>query len=276
MRVALVSCVKTKRSTPHPAGDLYTSTLFLGLRKYAETYADRWFILSAKHGLLDPDRVTAPYEQTLNNMSAPARSHWAEKVKGQLAAVLPVGAEVIVLAGARYRENLLPFLRQRGHSVTVPLEGLPFGRQLQHLNALFSRGPKLEGEVASRLDSASQSVPSARQVARATFLGDPLLSDLTSRTAVLNAIAEFDDLGREAFLEKYGYGPARRYFLEYNSRQYDSKAIVGVAYGHQHPDRGPLENSQFSGGERTVQRKLEDLGFSLFVFPESRHSLNSE
>ena len=39
MRVALVSCVKTKLDTPHPAKDLYTSPLFLGLRGYAEAHA---------------------------------------------------------------------------------------------------------------------------------------------------------------------------------------------------------------------------------------------
>jgi hypothetical protein len=30
------------------------------------------------------------------------------------------------------------------------------------------------------------------------------LEELTSRDAVLDAIAEFDQLGRDAFLEKYG------------------------------------------------------------------------
>jgi hypothetical protein len=38
------------------------------------------------------------------------------------------------------------------------------------------------------------------------------LSDVT-REAVLAAIAEFDDTGRAAFLKKYGFGPARSYFL---------------------------------------------------------------
>jgi hypothetical protein len=70
--------------------------------------------------------------------------------------------------------------------------------------------------------------------------GDPTLSDLTSRQAVLDAIAEFDRLGREAFLEKSGYGPARRCFLEYDGRLYGSKAIVGVAYGYQYHDHGSL------------------------------------
>jgi diadenosine tetraphosphate (Ap4A) HIT family hydrolase len=97
------------------------------------------------------------------------------------------------------------------------------------------------------------------------FDRDPVLSALTSRRAVLQAIDEFDRLGRDAFLAKYGYGPARRYFLEHDGRHYDSKAIVGVAHGHQYPNRGPLANTEFSGGHQTVQKKLEELGFLVLV-----------
>lgn len=47
--------------------------------------------------------------------------------------------------------------------------------------------------------------------------------------AVLRAIAEFDELGREGFLLKYGFKPARHCFIEYGGKRYDSKAIAGVA-----------------------------------------------
>ena len=40
-RVALVSCVKTKRTSASRAEDLYQSNLFLLMRKYAEENADR-------------------------------------------------------------------------------------------------------------------------------------------------------------------------------------------------------------------------------------------
>jgi hypothetical protein len=138
MRIALVSCVKSKRSTPAPAKDLYTSTLFRGLRRYAEANADRWYILSAEHGLLDPDEVIAPYERTLNAMGKADRVRWAEGVQRRTE-VLPAGAEIIVLAGARYREGLIPFLRARGLTVQIPMEGLSFGRQLSFLQQQSGR-----------------------------------------------------------------------------------------------------------------------------------------
>src|SRR5690348_990864 len=96
------------------------------------------------------------------------------------------------------------------------------------------------------------------------------LDDLTSHQAVVDAAAEFDRLGRESFLRKYGYGPARQYFLRFNGRLYDSKAIVGVAYGYQYPERGPLNRRDFSGGDATVRRKLEELRFAVEIVPLGR------
>jgi hypothetical protein len=55
-------------------------------------------------------------------------------------------------------------------------------------------------------------------------------SELT-RQEILRATQEYDRLGREAFLDKYGFGQARSYLLVHNGKTYDSKAIVGAAHG---------------------------------------------
>lgn len=139
-RVALVSCVKSKQSKPARAADLYVSTLFKGLRAYAEDVADEWYILSAEHGLLDPDHVIDPYEKTLNTASVEERRLWAADVQQDLLEVLKPGSEVMILAGQRYREYLVPFLRACGFGVSVPLEGLSFGKQLQWLKGRATEG----------------------------------------------------------------------------------------------------------------------------------------
>ena len=59
--IALVSCVKSKLPGPCLARDLYTSVRFRRMRTYAEREADRWFILSAKYGLVEPDAVLHSY-----------------------------------------------------------------------------------------------------------------------------------------------------------------------------------------------------------------------
>lgn len=89
--------------------------------------------------------------------------------------------------------------------------------------------------------------------------------DIRDEGAVRAAMAEYDRVGRKYFLEKYGFGKSREYMLRDNAtgRLYDSKAIVGAAYGYAFPDRGSLTASDFSGGEATVESLLASLGFEV-------------
>ena len=89
------------------------------------------------------------------------------------------------------------------------------------------------------------------------------LRDIT-RTAVLAAIAEYDRLGQDEFLDKYGFDRARSYLLIHNGKAYDSKAIVGVAHGFL-PEERALTARDFSGGEATVGRLLRGLGFTVQI-----------
>jgi hypothetical protein len=98
----------------------------------------------------------------------------------------------------------------------------------------------------------------------------PSLSDLTA-AAVLQALGEFDTLGRDAFLQKYGFGRSRGYFLQHAGKPYDSKAIAGAAHGHIGSTFAPLSASKFSGGDKTVAKRLRDLGFTVLA-PSASYS----
>ena len=89
------------------------------------------------------------------------------------------------------------------------------------------------------------------------------LSKIT-RDAVLAAIREYDELGRDRFLAKYEFGQARDYLLVHDGKAYDSKAIVGVAHKFL-PGKRALAARDFSGGEATVGRLLRKLGFTVRV-----------
>ena len=80
------------------------------------------------------------------------------------------------------------------------------------------------------------------------------------REHVLRAIEKCDEYGRDEFLEKYGFRGAISTWLVHNGRNYDSRAIIGVAHGYARPDLGSLTSSDFSGGE-PVKTRLEKLGF---------------
>ena len=91
------------------------------------------------------------------------------------------------------------------------------------------------------------------------------LAEITGRQPVLEAIAEFDRLHRDPFLKKYGFGRSPAYWLIHGGKRYDSKAIIGAAHGYARPDLGPLKAAGFTGGEARVQRKLEELGFTVEI-----------
>lgn len=86
------------------------------------------------------------------------------------------------------------------------------------------------------------------------------LTDIT-RDSVLAAVAECDQLGRDAFLASYGFERARKYVLLHDGKTYDSKALVGAA--HRHATGDTLPAAAFSGGERTVVARLTALGFDV-------------
>lgn len=131
--IYLVSCVSLKREEPTAARDLYISTLFQKARRHVEASRCPWFILSAEHGLVVPDQVIAPYDKTLNTMKMTDRRAWSERVLIQLGKAVPDLVKVVFLAGKRYREFLVPHLKEHGVEISIPMEGLGIGEQLRWL-----------------------------------------------------------------------------------------------------------------------------------------------
>ncbi len=130
-RVALVACGKRKLGHQAKAKDLYAGTLFKLSMAYAGTLeADKLFILSAKHGLLDPEQKIEPYDKTLKWMPARDVKLWAAEVVAALGRVANLQSDhFILLAGNEYRKYLIPYLQ----SYEVPLEGMRLGEQLSFL-----------------------------------------------------------------------------------------------------------------------------------------------
>lgn len=130
MRIAFVSCVKTKSATPELAEHLYISPWFRMAREYAKRSADQWFILSAEHGLLEPGRLVSPYNWTLNGLGSKLRQSWAMRVVSQMDEWGLKGGSALVMAGTNYRQFLMEPLMERFVRVDVPMAGLMMGQQL--------------------------------------------------------------------------------------------------------------------------------------------------
>jgi hypothetical protein len=132
--LVLVSCVSGKQTRSSPARLLYTSPWFSLARRLVERSGARWFILSAKYGLVSPDAEIAPYEETLNTAGVAKRKIWAEKVLKKLVPELGDTNRVVILAGGGYREFLVEPLHRLGFKVEIPMSSLRIGEQLAWLS----------------------------------------------------------------------------------------------------------------------------------------------
>ncbi|GGI95087.1 hypothetical protein GCM10008995_01550 [Halobellus salinus] len=130
--IGLVSCVKTKRDEPATPKNLYTPDYFEKMRSYAEQHHDDWWILSAKHGLLDPDgEPIEPYNETLTGLSVAKKREWSEKVAEQLdnERLLTEETTLVLHAGKDYYGELLPLIEDSGVTIEIPTEGLYIGEK---------------------------------------------------------------------------------------------------------------------------------------------------
>jgi hypothetical protein len=85
---------------------------------------------------------------------------------------------------------------------------------------------------------------------------------LVKRAHVVSAMDEFDRVGSKEFLQRYGFRRAHAYTLWHDGNEYDSKAILGVAYLHA-TGRGATSDEFF--GKDGAAKVLEAMGFDVVV-----------
>jgi len=142
--IGLVSCSARKLAVAAPARELYCSSLFRLSLAYAEARCSAVYVLSALHGLVELDRVLAPYNRRLGGKAE--RERWGRLVASSL--VTRHGREVdyLILAGADYAGPLATELRtidghRRGawrgvppERILTPLARMPLGPRLRWLS----------------------------------------------------------------------------------------------------------------------------------------------
>lgn len=143
LTIALVGCVASKLPTGAAARDLYISPLFRERRAYAERIANRWYILSALHGLIAPDDYLEPYNLSLKQLNSHQRQAWANRVVSSLDEHEKdlAGAKVEFLAGADYRHPILiDAMMKRGALISVPVTESGIGPQINEYRRLMHGG----------------------------------------------------------------------------------------------------------------------------------------
>jgi hypothetical protein len=123
MRVMLIACSKAKRPHEAVAAELYQGDLFKKARALAENRGARWFVLSAKHGVVSPDRVLHPYDDTLAHATRDRLAAWNALVLSQLVEAKLLAEPLEILAGRCYRGWASCL------DATVPMRGMGIGKQ---------------------------------------------------------------------------------------------------------------------------------------------------
>ena len=128
----LIGCVSRKEPTARAAKDLYRTELFSRRRAYAEASGQPWLIVSALHGLVDPDRVIEPYDVKISDLDLTERQALAGRIADELEQRFGAldDATFEVHAGDEYMQMLAAGVRPRGGHLVNPLRGLRIGEQL--------------------------------------------------------------------------------------------------------------------------------------------------
>lgn len=78
----VIGCGRHKKKKPTLAKDLYTSDRFKRSKSIASNVGSSFFVLSAKHGLLQPDQLVEPYDVDICTLDAEIKAQWARKSSG--------------------------------------------------------------------------------------------------------------------------------------------------------------------------------------------------
>jgi len=140
-QITIVSCGKVKsKKTKCLAKDAYWGRAFLLKRKYAEMCNSPWFILSAKYGLIRPDRPVDPnYDVTISTKVE--YQELAKKVKRQIPHYLEfaLAEEIVFLGPSTYCKALELALKGRNGIVIKHLtKGLNQGQSQKKIKAIMS------------------------------------------------------------------------------------------------------------------------------------------
>jgi hypothetical protein len=113
----VLPCGRRKASATTEARRLYASPRFEKLRRLAEDFAVPYRIASARHGLLAPEALVAPYDLDLMALSHDKRSEWAAKILEELEG--QTDGEIVLLLSGAYAESILRANDARAKSLKI-------------------------------------------------------------------------------------------------------------------------------------------------------------
>ncbi|HVT92885.1 MAG TPA: hypothetical protein VHD76_08570 [Bryobacteraceae bacterium] len=118
--VFLVGCSAEKLAGKHPAEALYSSERFILARELVKASDVDWAILSGRHGLIAPSRLTAAYDFDLRKAPTAAQAEWSAGVTETIRRKYRRKTRFVVIADESYYAGWLAEVSALGHTVFIP------------------------------------------------------------------------------------------------------------------------------------------------------------
>lgn len=121
--LVIAPCTKVKAKHQCSASEMYQSHLFKLVKQYVKIKKYDWVILSSRHGILEPNTVINPYNDSLLSSFKHRKSRKStkflrkfemlqDKVNNQLKTLLIQYELVIVMVGSLYQQLIQPILEK--------------------------------------------------------------------------------------------------------------------------------------------------------------------
>ena len=132
--IVFISCTAKKKHYQCKAKEMYSeSTWFRHAFRYAKYITGgggNIYILSAKYGLLEPDKIISPYNQTLHAAKVSSIRSWSKTVYRQMIENhINFNDQAMFLCGKNYRRFLMPLFKK----ASAPLSHMGIGKQVSWL-----------------------------------------------------------------------------------------------------------------------------------------------
>ncbi len=136
---------KEPRHGPAKARNAYIGAPFKVNKAFAEKFADRWIVLSAKHGLIDPD-FTIPENYNVTFKKPSTHPIGTDALTKQMKQKNLDSYNIVIALGGEDYINIVKKVFQKTSKVIAPAQGLPIGMAMGHVKSLT----KLEKEQMLR------------------------------------------------------------------------------------------------------------------------------
>jgi len=140
----ILGCSGKKRNNRSPASDLYLSDRFTIGRNICKEYSEKWLILSAKYGLIDPSAIVDPYDLTLSDLDNRSVEKWVIEVSNDIKSVLLEKQPVIFIGDPTYFKDVSKNLIKQNIIIYIPFKHISKFRRCEWLKGCLRESKRTQ------------------------------------------------------------------------------------------------------------------------------------